>query len=146
MNGLYVLALSAGMFSALQSTVNTRLAQYVGGPIVSSTISVIITTVSLVLVVLVTRPALPIATTLSTTPWWAWTGGVIGAAFLTTVIYSIQGLGVASAISLVMAGQIVTSIVMDQLGVHGGTPIPITPIRGIGAVLLIAGVWLINKH
>jgi transporter family-2 protein len=146
MNGLYVLALAAGMFSALQSTVNTRLAQYVGGPIMSSTISVIITTISLVLVVLIARTPMPVAATLSTAPWWAWTGGAIGAAFLTTVIYSIQGLGVASAISLVIAGQIVTSIVMDQLGVHGGTPIPITPIRCVGAVLLIAGVWLINKH
>lgn len=145
MNGLYGLALVAGMFSTLQSTINTRLAQYVGGPIISSTVSVVITTICLVLVVLIARTPMPVATTLSTAPWWAWTGGIIGAAFLTMIIYSIQGLGVASAISLVMAGQIVTSIVMDHFGVHGGTPIPITAIRGVGAVLLIAGVCLINK-
>jgi uncharacterized membrane protein YdcZ (DUF606 family) len=65
---------------------------------------------------------------------------------LTTIIYSIQGLGVGGAISLVMDGQVITSVVLDQLGVHGGTPIPMTIGRGLGCVLLIADVWLINRQ
>lgn len=146
MKAIYLVALAAGTFSALQSAVNTRLAQYVGGPITSALISVIITGLALIPVALATKASFPAASSLSAVPWWAWTGGVIGALFLTTVIYSIQGLGVAGAISLVMAAQIVTSVAMDQLGVHGGTPVPLTVTRGLGCILLIAGVWLINRH
>lgn len=143
---IYLVALAAGTFTALQSALNTRLSQYVGSPIVSATISVSITTVCLIIAALILRVPLPTATTFSAAPWWSWTGGIIGAAFLVTVIYAVQGLGVAGAISVVMAAQIVTSIILDQLGIHGGTPVPFTLWRAVGAVLLIAGVWLINKQ
>lgn len=143
---VYLIALAAGTFSALQSAVNTRLSQHVGGPVMSATVSVLITTICLIITTLITRAPLPTSTALAAAPWWSWAGGIIGAAFLVTVIFAIQGLGVAGAISLVMAAQIVTSIILDQLGVHGGTPVPFTVWRGLGAVLLIAGVWLINRQ
>lgn len=146
MKVVYLVALTAGTLSALQSAVNTRLSQFVGGPTMSATISVLITAICLIIATLITRAPLPTATTLGAAPWWTWTGGLIGAAFLVSIIYAIQGLSVAGAISLVMAAQIVTSIVLDHLGVHGGTPVPFTLWRGVGAVLMITGVWLINKQ
>jgi transporter family-2 protein len=115
---VYLIALAAGTFSALQSAVNTRLSQHVGGPVMSATVSVLITTVCLIITTLITRAPLPTSTALAAAPWWSWAGGIIGAAFLVTVIFAI----------------------------HGGTPVPFTLWRGLGAVLLIAGVWLINRQ
>jgi uncharacterized membrane protein YdcZ (DUF606 family) len=65
---VYLVALAAGMFSAMQSAVNTRLAQHVGGPIMSAVISVIITGIALVPVVLVARAPWASATTLCVFP------------------------------------------------------------------------------
>lgn len=146
MNALYLVALAAGMISSLQSTLNTRLAQSVGGPIAASLFSVILTGVCLLAIALVTSAPMVSGASLSAAPWWAWTGGLLGAAFLVSIIFAIKGLGVASAISFVIGAQIFTALLLDQFGVHGGAATPITLSRAVGAVLLVAGVWLINKQ
>ena len=49
-------------------------------------------------------------------------------------------------IGLVVAGQLLTSLVLDQFGLLGYPVRPIDPARAVGALLLIAGVVLIVRR
>jgi transporter family-2 protein len=53
-------------------------------------------------------------------------------------------LGAASTIALVVAGQMLASLVFDHFGLLGLARHPATPARGLAAALLIAAVLLMR--
>jgi len=77
-------------------------------------------------------------------PWYAWSGGVFGAAFILLAILLLPSLGAATLFALVIAGQVLAAVTLDHFGAFGLTPHPIGAARLAGAVLLIAGVVLIR--
>jgi transporter family-2 protein len=77
-------------------------------------------------------------------PWWAWSGGVFGAAFILLAILLLPSLGAATLFALVIAGQVLAAVALDHFGAFGLTPHPIGAARLAGAVLLIAGIVLIR--
>ena len=77
-------------------------------------------------------------------PWWAWSGGLFGGAFILVAILLLPTLGAATLLALVIAGQVLAAVTLDHFGALGLTPHPINATRLIGAVLLIAGVALIR--
>jgi transporter family-2 protein len=54
-------------------------------------------------------------------------------------------LGAASLLSLVVAGQMLASSVIDHFGLLGIARHPATPSRVVGALLLVAGVVLMRR-
>jgi hypothetical protein len=54
-------------------------------------------------------------------------------------------LGAAVAFSLIVAGQLIMSVIMDHFGLFGVPVNPVTPAKLLGFLLLIAGVVLIRK-
>ena len=77
-------------------------------------------------------------------PWWAWSGGLFGGAFILLAILLLPTLGAATLFALVIAGQVLAAITLDHFGALGLTPHPISTARLAGAVLLIAGVALMR--
>jgi bacterial/archaeal transporter family-2 protein len=77
-------------------------------------------------------------------PWWAWSGGVFGAAFILLAILLLPSLGAATLFALVIAGQVLAAVTLDHFGALGLTPHPMNAARLAGAALLIAGVVLIR--
>ena len=64
-------------------------------------------------------------------PWWAWTGGLSGAVYgLAAVIFASQ-LGAATLTSLVVAGQLMASVIFDHFGWIGFDVHP----AGLGRIL-----------
>ena len=97
------------------------------------------------LLVIALREPLPPLGAMARIPWWAWTGGVFGAIFIGLGIVLVPKLGAATFIALLVAGQMVGSVVFDHFGWLGLAQRPIDMSRVIGVLLLIAGVMLIRR-
>jgi bacterial/archaeal transporter family-2 protein len=78
--------------------------------------------------------------------WYYFTGGLLGAAYVTTVLVSVRTLGAGGVTAATIAGQLSTAVVLDRLGVLGLPEKPITIGRVIGVVLLAVGVFLIVRE
>ncbi len=57
----------------------------------------------------------------------------------------IPRLGAALAFSLIVAGQLMMSVIMDHFGLFGVPVNPVNPAKMLGFLLLLAGVILIRK-
>src|SRR4030095_7323976 len=74
--------------------------------------------------------------------WYYLLGGVLGAAYVTTVLLTVRTLGAGGVTAATVAGQLTAAMVVDRLGVLGLEKTPITAARLIGVVLLFAGTVL----
>ena len=142
---LLPLALAAGAMLPVQFGVNSYLRDFVGGPVVAAAISFVVGTIALVAAALLVRQSLPEIGPASNAPWWVWTGGLLGACFVLASIVVTPRLGAATTIGLVLTGQVVASMVIDHFGlielpVHEAS----TP-RILGALLIVAGVVLVQR-
>ncbi|MFN2416074.1 MAG: DMT family transporter [Pyrinomonadaceae bacterium] len=54
-------------------------------------------------------------------------------------------LGAATFISVTIAGQVPVSVLPDHFGAVGFAERPVTPLRLLGALLLVAGVLMVRK-
>jgi len=82
----------------------------------------------------------------SQSPWWIWTGGLLGTFFVAGIVILLPRLGVVLSFSLVLAGQMFAAILFDQFGWMGVAVREISMGKIIGALLLIVGVVLIRKY
>jgi transporter family-2 protein len=74
-----------------------------------------------------------------------WTAGILGAFYVAAVIILAPKLGTALTFSLIVAGQMIISIIFDNYGLLG---LPIKQInwqRLLGVAFLITGVLLIRR-
>ena len=139
-----VLAVLAGGMLTLQSAINARLAGAVGGPVWAAAVSGLILTVVLTLIASATSRGTPRFNDLESLPWWAWTGGLCGAVLLSVSTAVVHRLGAAQMIALVMTGQVLTSITLDNFGLVGLAPHPMNLKHAIAGGLLIVGAALMR--
>lgn len=142
---LAAFALLAGIGLPLQAAVNVRLRDVLGNPLRASLGSFAIGTVLLLAAALIVRAPLPALATVERAPWWVWTGGALGAFFVLGTIVIVPRLGSAVTFALVVAGQMMASIVIDRYGLFGIPQTPLSPARLLGAALLVGGVLLVRK-
>ena len=139
-----MLAFMAGSVLPLQAGINSQLKGYAGSAVVSAFISFLVGTVALFALTLGLRLPWPALSVLAQAPWWAWTGGLLGAALVYLLIVLAESLGAAVMVALIIAGQMVVSLILDHYGLVGYARHPINPARVLGTVLLLAGVFLIR--
>ncbi|GAC1306822.1 MAG: DMT family transporter [Vulcanimicrobiaceae bacterium] len=140
------LAILAGIGLPLQAGINVQLRAVLGNPIRASLGSFVVGTVLLLaLALVVPGEPLPALATIARAPWWTWTGGVLGAFFIVSMIVTVPRLGSAFAFALVVAGQMFASIAIDRFGLFGVPQTPLSLTRLAGAALLVGGVLLVRK-
>ena len=76
---------------------------------------------------------------------WAWLGGAYGAVFVVAAAFAVPRLGVASTITLMIAGQLALSLVLDHFGWLGVPRQPLSLTRIAGVALVLAGVLLVRR-
>lgn len=140
-----LLALGAGCVMAVQPIVNARLAEKCGHPLQASIISFATGLLALLVVGLIMQVGLPNVGQLKSLPVWAWTGGVLGTYMVTVSLLVAPKLGATRWIALVLAGQIVLSLVLDHFGA-GYSQHPLTALRMLGVACLAIGVWLVMSY
>jgi transporter family-2 protein len=139
-----ILTAVAGVLIPVQALLNARLGSYLSGPLSAAFVNFAVGLSVLAGYLLILRTTVPSAAQMAAAPAWAWLGGVLGAFFVTVSTLSVIKLGAAGMISIIIAGQLIASILLDHYGVlHAAQPI--TAMRVLGAVLLLAGAYLILR-
>ena len=141
---LYTLALGAGVSVATQQVLNGSLRVSLGSPAWAGLFSYVGGLLTMIIAVIVLGEQVPSWKLMTGVPWWAWSGGVFGGAFILLSILLLPSLGAATLFALVIAGQVFVAVTLDHFGALGLTPHPISTARLAGAALLIAGVVLIR--
>ena len=133
-----------GAATALQAPTNARMMGAVGSPVNAAFVSFSVGTAALgvLAVVLQVRPDIAASRAL---PWYAWVGGLYGAIFVVAAAWGVPRLGVATTIILMVAGQLLLSVVLDHFGAMGMPKQPISLGRVAGIGLVIAGVLMVRK-
>ena len=143
-----VLAMIAVVFggaaTALQAPTNAKMMTAVGSPVNAAFVSFAVGTAALgILAVLFqARPDMAAARNL---PWYAWVGGLYGAIFVVAAAWGVPRLGVATTIRMMVAGQLLLSVVLDQFGAMGMPKQPISWGRVAGVLMVLGGVLLVRR-
>jgi transporter family-2 protein len=74
------------------------------------------------------------------------TGGLLGAAYVTSVLVTVGTLGAGGVVAATIAGQLAVSVVVDHLGILGVAKQPVTAARIAGIALLAAGTYLVVRE
>ena len=77
-------------------------------------------------------------------PWWIWCGCLGGILYITVSVLLSPRLGVALFFTLVVAGQMLSAIVLDHFGMFGSDVKPVNFGRIAGVLLVLAGVYVVS--
>ena len=138
-----VLTAAVGGLIALQAPINSMLGKAVG-TWQAATVSFALGTVALAFIALIAGGfgTLGEATNLS---WYYLIGGLLGAAYVTSVLVTVRTLGAGGVTAATIAGQLTASVVIDQLGILGVAKHPFTAARAVGIALLAVGTFLVVR-
>jgi transporter family-2 protein len=142
-------AFGIGLLVAVQSRINGELGHVLGDGVAAATISfgsgLVILLIGTVLVPPVRAGLRQVWETIrsrSGLRWWQCLGGLSGAYLVTTQSITVSVIGVAVFTVAGVAGQAVSSLVVDRLGFGPAGPQPFTALRVVGALIAVVAVVL----
>jgi len=78
-------------------------------------------------------------------PWYVLGAGVFGLIVIAAISFMIPRVGVAAAVTTVVAGQVLAGAVIDHYGLLDAHLRPMDLTRAIGLAVVLFGVWLTVK-
>jgi len=139
-----LIALLAGAMMPTQAGTNNKMAGVVGSPILAAFISFFVGTIALFAYALLSGETLSSIAEAKNAPPIAWIGGLLGAFFVAAAVTLVPRLGVAMTFSLIIAGQMIVTLIIDHFGLLGVPVKEISVIRVGGILLITTGVVLIR--
>ena len=141
---LYLLPLVAGLLNPVQSGANGALNRAIEAPAVVALVALVMAFATVAVVGLAFgKVAVPDAEKAAGAPWWAWFGGVLGAAVLIAQPIAAPRLGAAPFMGILVTASVCASVALEHFGVAGFQEHAASWERLGGAALLILGVWLV---
>lgn len=141
-----ILAVSAGAMIPFQSAMNTTLGKNLQSPYFSALSVFIIAAIGLSIYILVTKQTVPNPQQFTNAPKWSYLGGILGGTYILLIVVLAPKLGIGNVTVMVLLGQILAAMIIDQFGLLNATVHSLNWQRIIGLVLLIAGVYLVKKY
>jgi transporter family-2 protein len=141
----HLLAALVGAGLTVQVGMNATVRHVIGSPVLATIVNFAVGLAALAAVALASGARMTPGS-VSSVPAWAWFGGLLGAAYVAATTVLGPRLGAAALLALTLAGQMAAALVVDHYGVIGFPEQPVTPLRLLGAALLVAGVLLIMKR
>ena len=141
----YLMPVFAGVAITIQAGVNSQLRSAIQHPLMAAFISFLVGTLALALLLLFSRNTIPSLSQYSDITWYKFTGGLLGAFVVTVTLIAVAQIGAGNMFVLVVAGQLITAVIMDHFGVLGLQSNPVSLQKFFGICLLVAGAWLVNK-
>ena len=136
---LYALIFAAGLTMAVQPAINGTLSVRTGtieGVLVSFGVG------TLIMAAIVIFFGKGNIRAVSDVPIWQLTGGIYGAFFVVTITFVVPRIGVTTSMIILIAAQIIASLMIDHFGLLGMKTIPLDIKKLAGIVLLMVGVFL----
>jgi transporter family-2 protein len=140
---LWLLAFMAGALIPVQAAANAALSKSLAGNVTfaAMTLFIIASVATAASLVLAGGHVPPIAA-FRAAPWWSYLGGLIVAFYVFTITFLTPRLGVGTAISLIVTGQVLAALTIDHLGLLRSPTFPLTLSRLAGAAFMAVGVFL----
>jgi len=138
------IALLAGAAVPFQAGSNAALGRLLGHPLWAAGVSLLVSLLMLVPALLIMRAPLPQLQSVAQAPWWAWTGGVAGVLYITAALVLTPRLGAAGFIVCVIAGQVLSSLIIDHWGLMGLPQRPVNGLRLVGVGMMVAGMLVVQ--
>ncbi len=133
--------LLAGVLMAAQGSLNTVLGKAVGRSVATLVVQVTGALAAGALVLSgVEKADWP---GLGRVPWYVYLGGVIGVAIVFAVVVSMGRLGVATATTAILFGQITAAAIIDHFGLFGIPRVPFSLFKVLGLALFTAGARIL---
>ncbi len=144
---LVPLALVAGFAVALQGAANSGLAARIGlaTALVVNTSIVLLGTFALWGIAWLRGESGPGTVFPAGTPWTLYTGGLCGFAIIAIAAFVFPRIGAGYAIALMVAGQGIAALAIDQMGLLGMPVREVSASRIVGAGLLVVGILLLRR-
>ena len=142
---LALAVLAVGMLQPLQAGMNAEFRRHASHPLQAGGLNMVVGASAVLLLLLALRIGPPSPATFAAAPWWSMLGGLIGATLVVTMLVAAPLLGAALLIAIFIVGQLCASVVIDHFGLAGYPVRPITSLRLLGLVLLIAGALLVER-
>lgn len=140
-----VLAFLSGTFLPIQAGLNSRLGKAAESPVYASMFSFVVGTIGLLVYILLTRQSISWAG-VKDAPSYVWLGGLLGAFYVTVIILAFPKLGPGLTFGLVVAGQMIVSVLLEHNNILVAQQNPINVMKLLGIGLVIAGVIIIRKY
>ncbi len=139
-----VLTAFTGGLVALQAPVNSMLGKAVG-TWQAACVSFAIGTVALAIIAGLASGGFGQIAEARHLSWYYLTGGLLGAAYVTSILVTVRSLGAGGVVAATIAGQLAVSVVVDHFGLLGVGKQPVTVARVVGIVLLGLGTYLVVR-
>lgn len=146
MSGLWfsIFAVLAGVSLTLQSGVNSQLREVLNNPFQAGFVSFVVGALALGVYTFSQRLPWPISSAMSA-PWWIWTGGLLGAFLVTSIVFVAPRIGATALVALIITGQMLTALTLDHFGLLGFEVHPVRWQRILGVAFLMVGAIFIRK-
>lgn len=147
MSIFYMIAAAlCGVVLTTQVATNKQLGEHLHNLYIPAAVNMIIGVVATVALTLAFSTEYPSTQMMRTAPWYLWlAGGVLGAIYLTGNILLAPRIGAGTLIGLVVTGQIVFSVLVDNYGWFGFEQHDANWPRIIGCLLLVGGAGLVSR-
>ncbi|MBT5264265.1 MAG: DMT family transporter [Rhodospirillaceae bacterium] len=146
-NLVYLLiAVALGCVIPMQAGINSTIARFEGHPLWGALTNTIVASLALVVVIVVMRIQAPTVLTATKAPWWAWSGGVLGACLVFGSLYFAPKMGAASFVTASVFGTIAASLVIDHFGLLGFVAQPVSMLKLAGAILVVVGMLIVQTQ
>jgi bacterial/archaeal transporter family-2 protein len=142
---LYPIILVCGALQAWGPPMNGALRNALVNPWLASVVSFLPVLFLLGVVFLCLPRPLPTANGITTMPWWAPLGGVIGAFAVIAGLLFVDKVGAGVFGGLTITANILMSLAIDKFGLFHLPVHQFSPGRMIGAGLMVAGIMLISR-
>ncbi len=140
---LYLMAFCVGIAISVQAAVNSQLASGLGAnSVLAALVSFTIGTVVLAFVAIARGGLGESLGALPGLPWWKFAGGFLGAAFVFGTVFLAPRIGLLNLVVLVIAGQLLMSMAIDNFGLVRMPTREVSPLRMAGALVMVLGVAL----
>ncbi len=142
---LTVMALSGGVFLAVQAGFNSYLGSIIKQPMVAVIATSLSSVVFGIIFFLLLGKSGIRSINPELAPWYLWfVGGLFSVIGISIYFYTIPKLGISKMIGLGLCGQLAFSLIAGKYGWLNVPVEPITTKRLIGAIAMFIGILLIN--
>ena len=139
-----LLAVFVGAAVPLQSAVNAGMAHTQGHPLYGALTNTSVATLVFAVLIVALRVPPPNLKGAVGGPWWLWTGGLVGAAFVFGGLFVAPRVGAAAFAAATILGTVAASLAIDHLGLLGFEQRPVSLARLGGVVCVLAGLLLLQ--
>ncbi len=142
--GLLGVAVAVGAAVPLQSAINAQMGRVLGHPLYGALANTTVASLCLLALLPVFRMPAPAMRQAALGPWWLWSGGFIGAAFVFGALFVAPRIGAAPFVAATIFGSVVASLLIDHFALLGFALQPISPTRLLAVAFVLAGLLLLQ--